>query len=203
MRIFHKLFLYFFLLILVLMGSITFVQYKRERNFHSHQLDNQLEKYNSLISNFIESNGILLDTLENFVMLLPDSGLRVTVTDTLGNVLFDSSVPEDVKLENHKSRPEFIDARNELSGKAIRHSATTGQDYYYFATKFPDFYVRSALPYNVELKTVLRVNMFFIYFMVVILFLAVIALYLISKNFTKSIDRMRVFTERAKMNIAG
>lgn len=198
MRIFHKLFLYFFLLILVLMGSITFVQYKRERNFHSHQLDSQLEKYNSLISNFIESNGILLDTLENFVMLLPDSGLRVTVTDTLGNVLFDSSVPEDAKLENHKSRPEFIDARNELSGKAIRHSATTGQDYYYLATKFPDFYVRSALPYNVELKTVLKVNMFFIYFMVVILFLAVIALYLISKNFTKSIDRMRVFTERAK-----
>ncbi len=180
------------------MGSITFVQYKRERNFHSHQLDQQLDKYNLLINNYINKNGYTWDTLDEFVALFPDSGLRVTVVDTLGNVYFDSSVGENQKLENHKNRPEFLSARAEGRGKAIRRSATTGVDYYYYAKKFPDFYVRSALPYNIELKALLKVNMFFMYFMVLILILSIIALYFITKNFTKSIDRMRIFTEKAK-----
>lgn len=198
MRLYHKLFLYFFLLILTLLVSITFVQYKRERNFHSHQLDNELKKYNTVISNYIENDGLFWNTLDKFVNLLPDSGLRVTVTDTLGDVLFDSTVPENFKLENHISRPEFQGARMTGFGKATRRSATTGQDYYYYVNKFPHFYVRSALPYNVELRSLLKVNMFFFYFMVIILILAVAALYLITKNFTKSIDRMRIFTEKAK-----
>lgn len=180
------------------MGSIMFVQYKREQNFHSRQLDRQLEKYNLLINNYINQKGYTWDKLDDFVALFPDSGLRVTVIDTLGNVHFDSSVVEDFKLENHKNRPEFLQAREDGHGKAIRQSATTGVDYYYYAKKFSTIYVRSALPYNIELKTLLKVNMFFMYFMALILTLAIVALYFITRNFTKSIDRMRIFTEKAK-----
>ena len=81
-------------------------------------------------------------------------------------------------------------------GKSLRRSATTGREYYYYALKFPDYYVRSALPYTLELDSLLKTNMFFFYFMLVILLLAVIALYFITRNFTKSIDRLRKFTER-------
>lgn len=198
MRLYHKLFLYFFVLIFTLMASITFVQYKRERNMHAVQLDNQLQKYNSLVFNFIKEFDVGSDTLRGFVALFPDAGLRVTITDTAGNVLFDSSVSESEKLENHADRPEFVSAKKVGSGRAIRLSATTGKDYFYYVTKFPDYYVRSALPYNVELRSLLKVNTFFVYFMIAILALALLAFYLITRNFTKSIDRMRIFTEKAK-----
>lgn len=198
MRLYHKLFLYFFLLILFLMASITFVQYKREQNMHAVQLDAQLQKYNSLVANFLKERELHPDTLGQFVALFPETELRVTITDAQGNVLFDSSVTESEKLENHSSRPEFIIARKKGSGRAIRLSATTGKDYFYYVTKFPDYYVRSALPYNVELRSLLKVNSFFFYFMVTILILALLTFYLITRNFTKTIDRMRIFTEKAK-----
>lgn len=198
MRLYQKLFFSFFILILILMVSITSVQYRRERNMHSVQLDSQLWKYNSLVFNYIKEHKPQPDALGHFVALIPDSGLRITVADTLGNVLFDSSIAENRKLENHKNRPEFLEAQKDGAGRAIRHSATTEQDYYYYVTKFPDFYVRSALPYSVQLRTLLKANMFFVYFMIAVMLLAVAALYFITKNFTKSIDRMRIFTEKAK-----
>ena len=198
MRLYQKLFLYFFLMIFILMSAITFVQYQREKKFHSGQLDNQLEKYNHLIHNYIGDNGQNWESLKDLTEFFRNSGLRVTIIDTLGNVLFDSSIKDALQLENHRARPEFLQARESKTGKAIRHSTTTGKDYYYYAEKFRQYYIRSALPYTVELKSLLKVNMFFVYFMVIILLLAVLALYLITKNFTKSIDRMRIFTERAK-----
>ncbi|MFV0391842.1 MAG: ATP-binding protein [Paludibacteraceae bacterium] len=197
MRLYRKLFLSFFAMILLLMGAITVVQYRREHNLQSRQLDRQLDKNNQILHNYI-SNGGKWESLKDFTALLPDSGLRVTIIDTPGNVRFDSYVEETSQLENHKNRPEFIEARQNGAGRAIRKSSTTGKDYYYYAGKFPNYYIRSALPYTVELKSLLRVNLFFVYFMVIILLLAVLALYFITKNFTKSIDRMRIFTEKAK-----
>lgn len=196
MRLYHKLFLYFFAMIFILLGTITFVQYQRERSSHADQLDGLLDTYNVVVHNFIQNKNFSRDQLEQIVRLFPDSNLRITVIDTTGIVLYDSSVKESDRLENHKNRPEFIMAAQSGKGKSLRRSATTGREYYYYALKFPDYYVRSALPYTLELDSLLKTNMFFFYFMLVILLLAVIALYFITRNFTKSIDRLRKFTER-------
>ena len=103
--------------------------------------------------------------LEEYVHLFPDSTLRVTVIDSTGLVTFDSFVKKGVKLENHLDRPEIQMAYNSPNGKAIRHSVSTGKEYYYLAHKFPSYYVRSALPYNVSLINTLKANTFFLYFM--------------------------------------
>ena len=198
MRLYQKLFLYFFGLIFILFATITFVQYQRERSSRADELDKLLNTYNLILNNFIEEKNYQWENLSEVISLFPDTTLRVTVVDTLGKVLFDSSVKEVEKLENHKNRPEFLMAAQTGRGKVIRHSVTTGKDYYYYAGKFSHYFVRSALPYNLELKSLLKTNMFFFYFMFVILLLAMVALYFVTKNFTKTIDRMRIFTERAK-----
>jgi signal transduction histidine kinase len=54
------------------------------------------------------------------------------------------------------------------------------------------------MPYNVSLINTLRANDFFLYFMIFILVIAAVVLYFISRSFTKSIDRLRVFTQKAK-----
>ena len=120
------------------------------------------------------------------------------MVDSLGQVLFDSFVKKGVELENHLHRPEIEMSNTSENGLAIRHSVSTGKDYYYLAHRFPDGYVRSALPYNVSLISMLKANTFFLYFMAFVLIIAIIALYYISKNFTNSLDRLRVFTQRAE-----
>ena len=196
MRLYQKLFLYFFGMIFILFATITFVQYQRERSSRADELDKLLDTYNLIIHNYIEEKNYTWQNLDQIVRLFPDKSLRVV--DMSGSVLYDSSVKETEKLENHRNRPEFLLAAQSGRGKALRRSATTGKEYYYYAGKFSNFYIRSALPYNLELKSLLMTNMFFFYFMVVILLLAMVALYFITKNFTKTIDRMRIFTERAK-----
>jgi len=194
----RRLFLYFFSVFFLVLAVICFFQYQREKEFRTEQLDQQLLTYNSTINRFIVEQNPTWESLEEYVHLFPDTTLRVTVIDTTGIVTFDSSVKKGTNIGNHLQRPEVQMANIEANGKAIRHSASTGKDYYYLAHRFPKRYVRSALPYNVSLANTLKANTFFIYFMFLVLLLASIALYFISRNFSKSIDRLRIFTKKAE-----
>ena len=194
----RRLFLYFFSIFFLMLALICFFQYQREKEFRTEQLDQQLTTYNFTINQFIRERNPSWESLEEYVHLFPDSALRVTVIDTTGVVTFDSSVKKGTKLENHLNRPEIEMANTLKNGKAIRHSVSTGKDYYYLAHRFPKDYVRSALPYNVSLASMLKANTFFLYFMTGVLILAIIALYFIARNFTKSIDRLRIFTQKAE-----
>lgn len=194
----RRIFLYFFSIFFLMMAIIGFFQYQREKQFRTEQLDHQLSTYNFTIHRFLYEQKPDWDRLEDYVRLFPDSSLRVTVVDTMGVVIFDSFVKKGVVLENHMRRPEIIQSNKEENGKAIRHSVSTGIEYYYLAHHFNDCYVRSALPYNVNLVSMLKANTFFLYFMAMVLILAVIALYSVSRNFTRSLDRLRVFTQKAE-----
>jgi len=196
----RRLFLYFLSIFLLMLGIICFFQYEREKEFRAEQLDQQLSTYNFTINKFIEEKHASWNELEEYVHLFPDSTLRVTVINLAGEVIFDSSVKQGTQLSNHLNRTEIIMANTSTNGKAIRHSFSTGQDYYYLAHRFPDNYVRSALPYNVSLASTLKANLMFLYFMGFIFILCVVALYYISRKFTKSIDRLRIFTQKAEKN---
>jgi signal transduction histidine kinase/HAMP domain-containing protein len=181
-----------------MMAIICYFQYQREKEFRTEQLDQQLITYNFTINRFIREQHPDWDKLKDYVHFFPDSTLRVTVIDTTGLVTFDSTVKKDTVLENHLNRPEIEMANISENGKAIRHSVSTGKDYYYLAHRFPKEYVRSALPYNVSLVSMLKANTFFLYFMAFILIVAMMALYFIARNFTRSIDRLRIFTQKAE-----
>ncbi|MDD3322495.1 MAG: ATP-binding protein [Paludibacter sp.] len=181
-----------------MMVVICYFQYQREKQFRTEQLDQQLNTYNYTINKYIEENSVNWETLNDYVNLFPDTNLRVTVVDTFGVVTFDSFVKKGTILENHLHRPEVEMANISDNGKAIRHSVSTGNDYYYLAHRFRNRYVRSALPYNVSLTGMLKANTFFLNFMAFVFLLAVVALYFISRNFTRSIDRLRIFTQKAE-----
>lgn len=196
----RRLFLYFFSIFFIMLIIIAFFQYEREKNIRTEQLDQQLTLYNFTINKFIEENSTSWESLDEYVRLFPDSTLRVTVIDTTGIVLFDSSVKNGTQLGNHLNRPEIQMALTSENGKAIRHSFSTGMNYYYLAHRFQKSFVRSALPYNVSLMNMLKANKSFMYFMSMVFLLAVIALYLISRNFSLSINKLRIFTQKAENN---
>lgn len=194
----RRLFFYFFSIFFLMLVIICFFQYQREKEFRTEHLNRQLTTYNFTIYRFMEERNPSWEALEDYVHLFPDTMLRVTIIDTTGVVIFDSSVKKGTKLSNHLDRPEIQQANLAENGLAIRHSISTGKDYYYLAHRFKNAYVRSALPYNVSLANTLKANTFFLYFMGILLVIAGIALYFISRNFTKSIDRLRIFTQRAE-----
>ncbi|MGB4415029.1 MAG: ATP-binding protein [Paludibacter sp.] len=194
----RRLFLYFFSIFFLMISVITFFQYQREKEFRTEQLDQLLSTYNYTLDKYIGERDWTTESLNNFISVFPDTSLRVTLIDLTGNVLFDNSVKKGTKLENHLHRPEIVMSNSKETGKAIRHSTTTGKDYYYLAHRFKNYYIRTALPYNLNLSSMLKANTFFLYFMAFILVLAFFALFFISKTFTDSIDRLRVFTQKSE-----
>lgn len=181
-----------------MISVITFFQYQREKEFRTEQLDQLLSTYNLSIKNYIDNKSWNAESLHNLITVFPDSLLRVTIIDLQGNVLYDNTVKDGTKLENHSKRPEIIMANSRTTGKSVRHSASVGKDFYYLAHRFDKFYIRTALPYNLSVVSMLKANTFFLYFMAFILVLAVVALFFISKNFTNSIDRLRIFIQKAE-----
>ena len=194
----RKLFLYLFSAFFSLIAVITFFQYQREKEFRTEQLDQLLSTYNYTINNYIDKKAWTPNELREFITVFPDTLLRVTLIDKEGKVLFDNSVADGTKLENHINRPEIVMANSQITGKAIRHSTSIGKDFYYLAHRFGRYYVRTALPFNLNVVEMLKANTFFLYFMAFILLLAIFALFFISKNFTDSIARLRIFTQKAE-----
>ena len=83
--------------------------------------------------------------------------IRITVIDSAGQVVYDSSVPRGGlgRLDNHLDRPEIRQAHLHSIGRADRHSATLDADLLYYAHsiklgsgKLHGGYVRAAV--NIE-----------------------------------------------------
>lgn len=65
------------------------------------------------------------------------TGSRVTWTDGEGNVLYDSEADVS-ELENHSSRPEFVEAKESGEGERMRFSETFSRQTYYYAVRLED-----------------------------------------------------------------
>lgn len=136
-------------------------EYKREHAFRVDILHSQLQLNNY---HYQESRGEL--------------GIRVTVVDTLGNVLSDTEEADVSHMGNHLQREEIQEALRHGSGYAIkRASETNGAKYFYSATRFGDKIVRSSVPYSAELTASLEHDYTFFYYTASILFLIATAMY--------------------------
>lgn len=193
MKLNSKLFLSYSILFVVVMVSVAFYQYHRERRFRAGQLNAKLEAYNDIFyHNYNPTDSIFVSRLSH---LMPDSALRVTIVDTTGIVLYDSAVESDT-LENHLTRPEIAMLVDHTIGTDIRRSASNGIEYYYLAQRFDDYYVRSALPYNVTLASAIRTNMDFLYFMALAVIVMMTLIYVISEKMSTSVDNVQVQLKR-------
>lgn len=197
----RKLFYNFFFLFVAFALAIGGFQYQRERLYRVNQLETTLLTYINISNGYILENNLFekkqFHSLNKFIHTFPQSDLRMTVIDKRGLVLFDSFVEDYEALENHLQRPEIQESLHKDFGKSIRFSTSTNRDYYYCAINFNQYFVRAALPYNIQVENYLKVDTFFIY---VILFLfvvfAVLLIYL-SDRFGKSISTLHQFATQA------
>ena len=103
-------------------------------------------------------------------------------------------------MENHINRPEVRAASLSTPGNSIRLSATTNIAYYYYAREYPEFYLRTAQPYTLEIVKMLHADQYFISVIIVVFILVSITLVYMSDKVGRSIRQLSDFAQKAVNN---
>ena len=184
-----------FLVIIVFLWSVVFCfigfQYLREKQYKSDFLSAQLQLYNRHLLEVVEE-GL---SYEEYIMThnKPFDELRVTIITLSGAVIYDNVLSID-SLDNHRERPEVVQALKNGSGYHIgRQSASDGREYFYSATKGERVIVRTAIPYSSSLQELLKADWTFLIIMVIISsFMSVVA-YFITRHIGMAIERVNYY----------
>lgn len=161
-------------------------QNKREHAFRCDILHSrlQLNNYEEML-HFSDSNKYKYER--------PNAEIRVTVIDTLGNVLYDTEFRDVASMNNHLEREEVKLAMTHGSGYDIKRASTANREtYFYSATRFGDMIFRSAVPYKTPLTASLEKDYTFFYYTMGILVLIAIVLLLRYRLRKSEEDKQRI-----------
>ena len=197
---FHRrLFLLLLIFSWVLVGCFVGFQYGRERYFKAESLNSQLQLLNLRLLDQLDEGGD--PSLFAARHKLSAEGLRITVIEPGGRVIYDSAEPRDsiALLPNHLDRPEVAAAVAHGTGYTIRRlSESTHQTYFYSAMAGERYIVRTALPYSLPLHEVLAADREFLWFMLGITLLMCLVGYFVTRRLGLNIPRLTAFAERAE-----
>lgn len=201
----QKLFIYLIAIFsLFTIGVIAF-EHTTEKTFRIESMERKLNTYADIsylaLSKTNESIQLTLDSLST---LFP-SNIRLTLIDIRGNVLYDNTIHNFSNMENHFGRPELEKARKNNQGSHIRKSNSTNQEYIYYAKRFEDKFIRVALPYNNEVKSSLKSDHLFLFFVIGLFIVFLFLFNLLASKFGKSIKQLKDFivsTEKNQLDLS-
>ncbi|MBR2981437.1 MAG: histidine kinase [Odoribacter sp.] len=190
--------------------TLVFViyQFSRERSYKVALINAQLQAYNhAMYEGTLKNDQDSLSTdkteIEQYIKTHNIEDLRITIITEDGNVIYDNNKTKESGFTNHLDRNEVKSALTNGSGYAInRQSATTGTNYFYSATHFPlhEVIIRSALPYNTSLITVLQADYSYLWFALAIFVALTFILLQFTRNLGATITKLRDFAVHAAKN---
>ncbi len=196
-----EIFIYFIIVFVLFTFAILSFQYHREKKYRISQLENTLDNITEITRRFIEQNNLIenneINRISELTRIMPRPNLRITLIDQKGNVLYDSFVDNYLMMENHLDRPEIQKSSADEKGSNIRHSETTGEDYFYYARKYPDYFIRTAIVYDVRIQNFLKAERTFIFFISAIFALIGIILYFVTGKMALAITKLKDFSIKA------
>lgn len=199
----RKLFLSVISLFLVFAACFIAYQYQREKEYKVELLDMQLQDYNERLHQELQEtpDSLWKNNLNNYISNHKNKDIRTTIVDLHGNVMFDSYNKSNHELANHLKRPEVQTALKYGKGYDVRRtSETTGMPYFYSATVYDDYIIRSALPYNVNLMKNLAADPHYLWFTLIVTLLLIFIFYKFTSKLGTAITQLREFAKRADKN---
>jgi signal transduction histidine kinase len=190
--------------IIVLMAAsllFSYILVKRESGMKIERLIYYMHPYtdiayNSFIKEKSDSSAIVNSTKEIF-SLIP-SYIRVTITDTAGKVLFDNFHDTPLEMENHISRDEIEQAKNNGDGSALRYSTTLGRKFLYYAKRYPGYYVRTSLDYENNIYPLRKRDYTWQLYILLIFSASVVTLVLLTRKLSRPYYALKEFAQMIK-----
>jgi two-component system, OmpR family, phosphate regulon sensor histidine kinase PhoR len=142
-RIFLKLIGGVLCVLLLALVTVDYFASEAAKSAHLANLESQLAEKCRLLAISMEQPGMLEQGRVR--ELAHAGGGRITVVAPDGRVLVDSDADAGA-MENHRTRPELLEALAGRAGHAIRQSATIGEPFLYFAAPSPRGAIRIAVP---------------------------------------------------------
>lgn len=197
-----KIFIYFSVIIGVFTVGIIAFEQNRVKHERMANLENIMDVYAETVHRYISENRLYekdsLTALSALLSYLPDDGVRLTVIDWQGNVMYDNTLSADT-MENHLQRPEIQKAIVQQSGTHVRVSATNNVKYMYYAKKYDEgYFIRVALPYDIKVKPILHAKDSFVYYILLFFVVCVFMMNYFANRFSKSIKELREFSLQLK-----
>lgn len=197
-----KIFIYFSVIIGVFTVGIIAFEQNRVKHERMANLENIMDVYAETVHRYISENRLYekdsLTALSELLSYLLDDGVRLTVIDWQGNVMYDNTLSADT-MENHLQRPEIQKAIVQQSGTHVRVSATNNVKYMYYAKKYDEgYFIRVALPYDIKVKPVLHAKDSFVYYILLFFVVCVFMMNYFANRFSKSIKELREFSLQLK-----
>jgi len=154
----------------VFAAIITVVELCSEHSYKKAILSSRLEGYADIVSR--------TDDYSRTTSLLPED-IRVSVVKPDGSVIYDSYEATEL-MGNHISRPEIQSCLEGKDGCSIRKSETAGIEYIYFARRYGDVIVRTALPFEVAQRRFMHPDWLLMIIVVLLFSMAVFTIWKLS-----------------------
>ena len=189
----QKLILSFLVIFALFATGIVIFEQQRARRYKTEAMRERLDAYADEVSAYVRLDGGIA-RIDSLLSLMPGN-MRLTLIDRRGMVVFDNAFPDAASMENHSGRPEIADAITKGSGTFIRTSVSVSQPYLYYAKDNGDaLIVRVALPYDTRVRSFLKPDNAFLYFVVALFLVGFVFIYYVSSYFGRSVRHLRDFS---------
>lgn len=200
----RRIIIYFSVIIAAFTVGIIIFEQNQIKKERTSSLERTLENNADIIYNFIQNNNITpqyaQEEIAEQLSYMP-SELRMTIINWDGKVYFDNLLESD-KMENHLQRPEIQKTIGFGSGTNIRVSKSNNIEYLYFAKEYKEgFFIRMALPYDVDLRSFINSENSFVYFILLFFVVCALMMQFFTNRFTKSIRELREFSLSLKNGV--
>lgn len=194
-RLFLSLFIFFFLFLVLF---LTF-QVRREKKFQMEFLHQQMQVYNQFCALLLRE-GVSYPDAARAVVPKDTQDLffqmRITVMDPAGKVLYDTEGDVE-QMSNHLDRPEVKQALTKGKGfTQFRHSKEVSRPYLYAARSYPEFVVRTAIPYSFTWPSLLWSDRHFIFFVLLVSLGFCFAIYFFTQRLGKNVEQLQDLATR-------
>lgn len=190
----RRLFLWLLVYSILLVGCFIVFQYNREKEFKAEEMNARLQMANTyILAELKKGRDIRSISLEDFHLF---ENIRISIISDDGAVIYDNSL-DPFPDRSHLDREEIRQALKSNSGYTVRrHSESTGDYYFYSATKGDNGYVvRTAVPYSISLATLLRPDIRFMWIMGFAAFFMCLLGYYATRRIGLHIMRLNRFAE--------
>ncbi len=196
-----RILLYFSVIIAIFTVGIILFEQKQIRQERTLSLENMLNDNADFIHKYLEGKSISfsdsaqeMDEIANYL----SDNLRITIIDKLGVVKYDNLLDKKT-MTNHIDRPEIQKAIGFGSGSNIRMSDSNHIRYLYYAKNYDEgYFIRVALPYEIEVRPFLNSKNSFMYFIILFFIVSVLMMFYFANKFSKSIKELKEFAVNLK-----